>query len=920
MRFWLRWSANHPYLILGAALFGTLWSLALCVDFKTLQPRLRIDPSAEALLPAHDPERAVLEQVRRSFGDDDPVIVAIRFEPSVFTAENLGRIDALTARFRELEGVGAVLSLATAPNLRADGDDVVASSFTEQARAAPARIVELPAQLAANPLYRGTLVSADGRNAAFALGVGGMTADAYASRDLSRRIRDIAAEIAPGAEVHITGTLPVRAATGSAVVRTLRFTVPAVFGVVAVLLLVTFRSLRAAAVALISIGAALTLTLATTVLSGIGLNLVTAIVPPLVITIGLSYTIHLLAAWFLSRQLIPDAPGHERVLWVMQRIGVGLMLSATTTIVGFLSLLLNPLPAVRQFAVFASIGTLYVALLTLHVMPALLNLSGCSKEAPAIGQQLFAKWGSRLAEFDVRHRRQIIITAVVVVSLNIWFATRIRAGADFISSFDKHSEVRRDFDAINENFGGANLLTIFIDTHVDGALADPEQMRPLADLEDWLRGQPEVGAVSSYVDYVELLNRTLNPVSGGDDPHGRALPDSAAAVKQLLVFAGGDTVKKLVDARFRTAVVSVRIKVDGSLAIGTFLSRLDAQLAALPPAFAARATGSTVLATRAVTAVASGHLASIAIATAVIWLLLAVMFTSARAGLIATLPNLVPIAIYFGTLGLMHISLNPTTSLIACIVLGIAVNDTVHFLARFNADARATGSEQAALRTAMSAVLRPITLATVALCLGFLAFTGGELRNQAQFGALAAWTLFVAWIADMTLTPALGSRLRIITLWDLLRLDLGTKPQQTIPLFAGLSTRQARMFALLSHLETVAAGTRLIQQGDHARDVFVIIDGTLEASVDREGSRFVLNTLTRGATLGEAGFFGQRRTASVDAVTSSRILRFDSDDLDRLRIWHPAIAAIIFRNLNFVQAERLARMTSMVQVHPEPQG
>jgi hypothetical protein len=270
------------------------------------------------------------------------------------------------------------------------------------------------------------------------------------------------------------------------------------------------------------------------------------------------------------------------------------------------------------------------------------------------------------------------------------------------------------------------------------------------------------------------------------------------------------------------------------------------------------------------------------------------------------------VAIYFGTLGLLDISLNPTTSLIACIVLGIAVNDTVHFLARFNADARASGSEADALRSAMSAVLRPITLATVALCLGFLAFTGGELRNQAQFGALAAWTLFAAWIADMTLTPALGSRLRIITLWDLLRLDLGDSPQQTIPLFNGLTMRQARTFALLSRMEAVRVGTRLIQQGDLARDIYVVIDGTLEAYLEGDGERRTLNTMSRGTTIGEAGFFGQRRTANVDTLTPSRILRFDSDDLDRLRCRHPAIAAIIFRNLNQIQAERLARTTALV--------
>ena len=114
-------------------------------------------------------------------------------------------------------------------------------------------------------------------------------------------------------------------------------------------------------------------------------------------------------------------------------------------------------------------------------------------------------------------------------------------------------------------------------------------------------------------------------------------------------------------------------------------------------------------------------------------------------------------------------------------------------------------SERSAVRP-WTKVTRPSatrTLATAALCLGFLVFTGSELRNQVQFGALAAWTLFMAWIADMTLTPALGSRLRIVTLWDMLRLDLGRSPQHTIPLLSGLSLRQARLFALMSRLEQV---------------------------------------------------------------------------------------------------------------------
>ena len=182
-----------------------------------------------------------------------------------------------------------------------------------------------------------------------------------------------------------------------------------------------------------------------------------------------------------------------------------------------------------------------------------------------------------------------------------------------------------------------------------------------------------------------------------------------------------------------------------------------------------------------------------------------------------------------------------------------------------------------------------------------------------RVGALAAFTIVLAWVSDVTLTPALGSRLRIVTLWDILRLDLGQSPQHTIPLFSGLSLRQARVFALMSRLETHPTGARVINQGDSARDIYVVVDGTLQVWVERNGDRKALAAMARGAVMGEAGYFGQRRTANVDALTPVRLLRFDSQDLERLRQRYPRIAAVIYRNLNRIQAERLARATAMIQ-------
>ena len=902
----IEWLSRHPWKVIMLSGLLSLAALLLCFDLRTLQPRLQIDPSVERLLPANGSDRAVYAKVRETFGDAEAVIVAVKFD-RIFSAQGLEQIEQMTQKFKKLQGVRSVFSLATAPNLVAMGDDLEVSSFTVQARRNPELIADFPRQFNANPLYKGTLISQDGSTTAFALLLKDVNDDQFIERDYTAQIRRIVQEVTGGAPVWIAGSPVASAATTKALVRTIQFTIPAVFAVILLLLLVAFRSLSAVLMAAVAVGMALLWTMAAAVLLKVPMNLVTAIVPPLVITLGLSYAIYLFSAYFSALREESLKTPEQRVRWTIERASVGLVLSAGTTVASFCALLINILPSIKHFAILASIGSAFGVLLSLTFLPAALSLCG-STSRNTVGESWFARWGERLAVFDQKWRTWIITIALIMIPLDLIFAARIQTGSDFIQSFKEGATVRRDFEAINTAFNGANAISILVETYVDDALTDPERIRVIESLQTWLRQQPEVGAAVSFVDHLKLINQSLN----GNDPAYHRVPADAAAVKQLLVFGAGEDIKNVIDTRFRTALISLRINVDGSVPVAHLVERIEERLKALPPPLDAKVTGSPVLATRTVQQIASGHFISTFIATAAIWLLLSLMFTSMRAGFIALLPTVVPVAVYFGTLGLFDISLSPTTCLIACIVIGIAVDDTIQFLARFNADARAAGSEKEAVKTALSTVLRPVTLSTVALCLGFLVFTGSELRTQVQFGLLSAFTLALAWFMNITLTPALGSRLRIVTLWDLVRLDLGQSPQHTIPLFSGLSSRQARVFALLSKLESVSRGALVIKEGDIARDMFVIVDGSFEIWVERGGEHKVLSTLGRGAVVGEAGYFGQRRTANVQAATPARVLRFDSQDLERLRVRFPRIAATIFRNLNRVQAERIARMTAML--------
>lgn len=898
--------AQRPLQCMLAVLLLSVFAALRCYDFGEHRMRLSIDASTESLLPPDNEDRRVFERVRETFGDADAVLMSVKLDP-LFTPESMARIDELTRRLRRLPGVRSVFSLGTAPNLMASGEDVDVSSFTHQAARDPESIARFPQAIEANPLYRGILVSQDGRHTAFAIALDGVGEERFRRDGIADRFRELAREVTGSEEIWVTGSPVVKAASTTALLRTLSVTIPAMYLLIVVLLFLAFRNLRAVLAVVLTVSVALLWTAATAVSLELPINLVTVITPPLVITLGLAYSIHLLADYFASAARTAEER-RARTREVMSRIGFALLLAVTTTVAGFLALMPNALPAIRQFAILSSLGIFYCFLLVLFFLPALLDVLRCGTHERQWGQRMAEAWADRLAAFDIRWRTPIIVVALVVLPIDLWLAAGIPVGTDYIKAFRESSQVRREYEAINRSFRGANIVSVLIETHVNDALTDPELARGVDELTEWLRRQPEVGQAVSYVDHLKLINQSLN--EGASQSY--AVPADKSAIKQLLVFAGGDEIRRAIDGRFRSALITVRITSGDSIEISAFIERVESRLAQLKPPLNGRITGSPVMATRTVNAIGRGQWTSLAIAAFAIWAMLAFMFTSATAGLWAMLPNLLPVSIYFALLRLLDIPLNPTNSLIASIVLGVAVDDTVHYLARFNRDARASGSEKSAVVSALRASLRPVTLTTIALCSGLLVLGASELRTQMQFGLLAAFTLFLAWISEITLTPALGSRLRIVTFWDLLRLDLGQSPQHTIPLFAGLSLRQARVFALLSKLENHPAGEQVITEGEFARDIYVIVDGSMEVWIDRD-ERKVLATMNRGATMGEAGYFGQRRTANVTATTPVRLLRFDSQDLERVRRRYPRIAATIFRNLNRIQAERIARTTAMIQ-------
>jgi predicted RND superfamily exporter protein len=173
----------------------------------------------------------------------------------------------------------------------------------------------------------------------------------------------------------------------------------------------------------------------------------------------------------------------------------------------------------------------------------------------------------RLAGFALHHRRRILLVAFAILVAALCGATRIRVGSEYIGNFRRDAPVRMHYQAVNEVLGGANPFYVVVESHVDGAFADPTFLAELEALQTWLELQPEIGSTISVVDHLKLIHRSFHE----GRPEQFRIPDDRDLAKQLLVFGGGEEIERYVDSRFRTANVVVRARVEDTASISALV-------------------------------------------------------------------------------------------------------------------------------------------------------------------------------------------------------------------------------------------------------------------------------------------------------------------------------------------------------------
>jgi predicted RND superfamily exporter protein len=884
----------------------TVLALSVIIDFSTGQLRLEIDPSANRLLSENNEAKQFYDRARNIFGSDETLVITLTSD-DVFTLDTFQRIDRITQRVEAVESVHHVISLTNALDIRSTGDDLDISPFIDSITDDPLQAATTRQRVLANPVYAGSLVSLEGDATAIVVYFNDISDREFIKQGIHDRIVDIVNEERGDNQAWFTGAPHFKVAIIGILIHDLVYIPPLITLILAIVLAISFRTLLGVLVPLITVATGVIVTLGIITALGYSLSIISVLVPPLLMILGLSYSVHVVSEY--HQQRLGDPGSIMLVRKTLRPVLLPVVLTGVTTVAGFAALMINPIVAVREFGILSAIGVVLITLLSITLTPALLNFLDRGILAPSPGarsaKRTFDRFVDRIALFDLQQRTKIFTFAGILFMLALFGMSRIQVSTDFMSSFPEDSEVRTAFDVVNDKLGGANPLYIVLEGARPGVFKEPANLRTIEALQEWLVAQPDIGGSTSITDYLKLVNQAFHD----NDTAFNVIPESRRLVTQLLFLSSSDELDRIVDGRFQTTNIVLRSTAITSEAMSELIARIDARLANFPDHIEATVTGNPVLINETLSDIVVGQARSVGLALIIVYGILALMFMSMRIGFIALIPNLLPVAVYFGSLGFFGISLNPSTSLIAPMVLGIAIDDTIHYFSRFNREIKRFADDKKATIAALKAVGRPVTFTSVGLCLGFLVLMTSELSMQVQVGIMASYALAVAWLSDFVLTPALCSSVRITTIWDVLSLDLGENPQYSIPLLKGLRKSQARIVAIMSRVIRVSAGKRIIHDGEKGSEMYVVIDGKLKTTIDGEHGPVELATHSRGDVVGEAGLFYENRTANVDTLEDSRLLCITQENLDRLGKRYPYIATKVFRNLNKILATRLFKTT-----------
>lgn len=891
---------------------GVIFTLFIITMFAVSgMYRLQVDTGIDSLIPASDPSRLIYQQVMGEFGSDNKTIIYIK-DKDLWTPAKLSRLEKLHRDIESIKNVNQVDSLFSLHTIEGRQGKVDSRPLLSEAPQTLAEALRTREMALANPLYMGNFFSEDGSVTAMIVSVTNIENERYFNREFHEALENILAEIRPEFERLIqVGPPRINVELRSSLYDDFILLGPLSALILVLSILLFLKSGISAVVPVVTSGITIIWTFGMLGWAGIPLNILSAMIPSLIIVIGSTEDTHMMAAFLrgLDSSSESEDPRRAAIKYMAKHIGLPLVLTAFTTSLGFASNMFSNIGLIQHFAIASTFAMLANGIITILVVPMLLDNYGPNKNNSSLeeeGNTGLPGQIMRVFSFSQdKYPGSTLFLTALLCAFFIFQAADLYVTNDPLSYFPEDRPLIQDTKLIHEDLAGIKIFFISLESEKEKAFQDPSNIEMLAEIQRFMESQEVFDRSISLADHLMFVNREF---------HGEfsqlTLPKTRQLIAQYLLFFHRSDLDSYVSHDYSRANIVVRHNISDSHTLNKYISELEEFVSQIAGSeMKTHIVGENLMVNNAAESLMMGQVKALIILLVLIFVIMSIMFTSFKGGAIAMVPSVIPIALMFGIMGLLDIPLNPGTAMVAVIAIGIAIDGTIHLLARYNELCRRTSDYVGAVKQAVQEEATPLIVSSLALSFGFGILLFSNFTVVAQFGALAAATMLFSIYANLLITPIIMSRIRLIGLYQILALSFDKEVLDRSPLFKGMTNYQRRKAILIAELNEFDEGELLVEQDTIGRDMYLILSGEADV-IRRDGEdSHMLATLQPGQVFGEIGYIREtKRTADVRAKTRLSALRFDYERMKNDLKFFPNIVAKLNFNISYILGERLADM------------
>lgn len=715
------------------------------------------------IVPDDDPDMVYLREFKETFGEDGTVMAIGLNNSSIYELDNFVKFQYLNKALGEIYGVDRVLSLS---NVLVVVSNTVEKKFEYEPlfKSTPQSQEELDSLLgiARNlKFYHGQVINPESGALLVIITLEKEIVNSAKRDILIDDIKRSGSQFseATGIDLHYAGIPYVRTEVSNRVKEEFSFFLYISLAVCATILFLFFRSFTAVFVPMFLIGVIVVWTMGTIVLLGYKLTLLTALLPPIIVVIGIPNSIYLINKY--HQEYSKHGIKLLALSRIIRKIGIVTLITNFTTAIGFGVLTSTDIAILTEFGLVAAINIMATFVVSIIIIPSVFAYLPPPSEKH-LKHLEFKIVGLILDTFDIivhKYRPAVYIVTVIIIIVSLFGVTKIRAISFMVDDLPAKSEIIQDLKFFEENFEGVMPFEVVVDFNKPKGTTRLKNLEMVNELDAYLDSLPRVSKSVSLLNVVKAANFAFY----NQHPDYYTIPskrDQAFLYRYLRNSQDSTGIASgFVDSAQQKMRVSYRIQDMGSIELDNLINgmikpKIDEIFA--DTEIDVNVTGTTWIFIKGNSYLIRNLLQSMMIAFFLIAIIMAVLFQSTRMILISIIPNTIPLLITAGIMGYFGIALKPSTALIFSIAFGISVDDSIHYLAKYRQELMANGNLiSKCVSTSLIETGSSMMYTSIVLFAGFIIFAFSDFGGTVSLGVLTSLTLLIALLINLIILPSL---------------------------------------------------------------------------------------------------------------------------------------------------------------------